>query len=355
MFRIRFTSGEEAIFRTVDELADGIRKGLVPATAEIFHAKSQQWLPIAVHPVYPQTAPRAASAGANGPLETQGPSIRTEISGGTFQIYHMVSQSAIELAQRRRPQWLGPAASVACGLAVVAGLTWVIVPSSIAAPDTGLPLVAREMSSVVPSNPFSTQAVRGWTHSPSNLAIRLARVGDSAALQLAARARQLGLDNLLTADRLGSPRRVEATRGALVSFEGALASHRGRERERSSAYVDSAEMFARSGAWSRKDVEEWGRRARPPESAADAARGDSLLVALDRLYTILFDQEGAYRISPDGARFTSLAAGDQYDGIRRTIEQLVEPRDGGASQTSATLLLLLALVGDGTLPPRLNN
>jgi hypothetical protein len=77
-------------------------------------------------------------------------------------------------------------------------------------------------------------------------------------------------------------------------------------------------------------------------------------VALDRLYTVLFDQEGAYRINGDGVRFTSLAAGDQYDGLRTTVQQLVEPRNE-VTQTSATLVLLLALVGDGVLPPRLNN
>lgn len=355
MFRIRFASGEEALFRTVDELADGIREGLVPATAQIFHAKSQQWLPIAVHPVYPHTAPSAASAAGEGPQEAPGSSVRTEISGGTFQIYHMVSQSAIELEQRRRSQWLGPAVSLACGLVVVAGLTWIIVPGTTATSDTSRPLVAREMSNIVPSNPLSTQAVRGWANSPYSLAIRLARVGDSSALELATRARQLDLANLLAPERLGSPTRVQATRGALVSFEADLASHRAQERSRAAAYADSADMLAKSGAWNRTDIEEWGRRARPPESAADAARGDSLLVALDQLYALLFDQEGAYRINRDGVRFTSLAAGDQYGGVRTAIQRLVEPRNDGASQISATLLLLLALVGDGTLPPGLNN
>jgi hypothetical protein len=276
------------------------------------------------------------------------------VSGGTFQIYQMVSQSAIELAQRRRPQWLGPAASLVCGLAVVAGLTWIVVPSSTAMSDTSRPLVAREMSNLVASNPLSSRAIRVWSNSPSSLAIRLARAGDSTALQLATRARQLGLSSLLTIDRLGSPTKVQTTRGALVSFEAALASHRAQERARAAAYADSADLLAKSGAWNLTDIEEWSRRARPPESPADAARGDSLLVALDRLYTVLFDQEGAYRINGDGVRFTSLAAGDQYDGLRTTVQQLVEPRNE-VTQTSATLVLLLALVGDGVLPPRLNN
>jgi len=353
MFRIRFASGQEASFGTVDDLAEGIRSGAVTARAEIYHAKSQQWLPIAVHPVFEQTTGRAGAAAV---AEARGASVPADaIQGGGFHVYHMISQSAIEIAQRRRTNWLGPAMSVVCGLAVLAGLTRIIVPASTGSSDPSRPLVALEMGSIVPSNPLSTQAVRAWANSPSGLAIRLARAGDSATVQLAALARQLGLDNLVATERLGSPSRVQTTRGALVSFEAALASHRALERDRAAAYADSATLLARSGAWNRTDLEEWGRRTRPPESTADAARADSLVVALDRLYAVLFDQEGSYRINADGVRFTSLAAGDQYDGIRAAIQHLTEPQDNGKNRSSATLVLLLALVGDGALPPRLNN
>jgi hypothetical protein len=353
MFRIRFASGEEASYRTVDDLAEGIRSGVVQATAKIFHAKSQQWLPIAVHPVFEQSA---GHAGAAAVAEARGGSVPPEaIRGGGFQVYHMISQSGIELAERRQPRWVGPVVGLACGLAVVAGLTWLVVPASTATTDTGRPLAAQEMGSIVPSNPLSAQATRAWANSPSGLAMRLALAGDSAAMRLAARARQLGLGNLTAAARLGSPSQVQITRGALVNFEAALTVHRALERERAAAYADSAALLAGSGAWTRTDIEEWSRRARPAERAADAARGDSLLVALDRLYAVLFDQEGSYRITADGVRFTSLAAGDHYDDLRTTIRHLAEARDNGGSQSSATLMLLLALVGDAGLPPRLNN
>jgi hypothetical protein len=50
MYRIEVATGEEAVFRTVEELATGIRNGLVtpdPAST----GASQKWLPIEFHPL----------------------------------------------------------------------------------------------------------------------------------------------------------------------------------------------------------------------------------------------------------------------------------------------------------------
>jgi hypothetical protein len=52
MYRIELKSGEETVFRTIEELATGIRNGLVTPRARIFHAASQKWLPIEFHPHY---------------------------------------------------------------------------------------------------------------------------------------------------------------------------------------------------------------------------------------------------------------------------------------------------------------
>jgi hypothetical protein len=52
MYRIEVATGEEAVFRTVEELATGIRNGLITPRSRIFHAASQKWLPIEFHPHY---------------------------------------------------------------------------------------------------------------------------------------------------------------------------------------------------------------------------------------------------------------------------------------------------------------
>ncbi len=52
MYRIELKPGEENVFRTIEELATGIRNGLVTPRARIFHNASQKWLPIEFHPHY---------------------------------------------------------------------------------------------------------------------------------------------------------------------------------------------------------------------------------------------------------------------------------------------------------------
>ena len=52
MYRIEIAPGEETVFRSIEELAVGIRNGVVTQRSRIFHNASQKWLPIGLHPHY---------------------------------------------------------------------------------------------------------------------------------------------------------------------------------------------------------------------------------------------------------------------------------------------------------------
>ena len=52
MYRIELAPGEVTAFRTIEELAIGIRNGLVTGRSRIYHNASQKWLPIEFHPHY---------------------------------------------------------------------------------------------------------------------------------------------------------------------------------------------------------------------------------------------------------------------------------------------------------------
>jgi hypothetical protein len=52
MYRIELSPGEETAFRTIEELAVAIKRGVVTSRARIWHSASGKWLPIEFHPHY---------------------------------------------------------------------------------------------------------------------------------------------------------------------------------------------------------------------------------------------------------------------------------------------------------------
>jgi hypothetical protein len=67
MYRIEVRAGEETVFRTIEELATGIRNGFITPRARIFHAASQKWLPIEFHPHYKKALEGDFTPAAPGP------------------------------------------------------------------------------------------------------------------------------------------------------------------------------------------------------------------------------------------------------------------------------------------------
>jgi hypothetical protein len=54
MYRIELTPGEVTVFRSIEELATGVRNGVISSKARIYHSASEKWLPIEFHPHYKQ-------------------------------------------------------------------------------------------------------------------------------------------------------------------------------------------------------------------------------------------------------------------------------------------------------------
>jgi hypothetical protein len=52
MYRIELSPGDETVFRSIEELAVAIKRGVVTSRARIFHNASSRWLPIQFHPHY---------------------------------------------------------------------------------------------------------------------------------------------------------------------------------------------------------------------------------------------------------------------------------------------------------------
>jgi hypothetical protein len=69
MYRIELSPGEETVFRSIEELAVAIKRGVVTPRARIFHNVSNKWLPIQFHPHYKAalTMPLTQAALVAGP------------------------------------------------------------------------------------------------------------------------------------------------------------------------------------------------------------------------------------------------------------------------------------------------
>jgi hypothetical protein len=78
MYRIELVPGEVTVFRTIEELATGVRNGLISSKARIYHNASGKWLPIEFHPHYKAAlallAGRPTDAVAAAPRPAESPS-----------------------------------------------------------------------------------------------------------------------------------------------------------------------------------------------------------------------------------------------------------------------------------------
>ena len=93
MYRIELAPGEVTVFRTIEELATGVRNGVITSRARIYHGASEKWLPIEFHPHYkrvietpagqpveippraPAERPRSERAALKDVLPTQAPAV----------------------------------------------------------------------------------------------------------------------------------------------------------------------------------------------------------------------------------------------------------------------------------------
>jgi hypothetical protein len=357
MFRIRLASGEEAVFRTVDELALAIQSGSVTAGSEIFHSKSQRWLSIKVHPAYSQAAALASTLPVPPPPPGTAEVIlhQGSLRNSAIQIYQMFSQSARELEERRRPRWLVPLAIVLAAAAAVAAVVLVLrAPGTPELPAVRPAVPPRQSPVAAPQEPLalSSEVLREARNTPFSLANRMHQGSDSAGRALQNSAQALGIAELLDLDRLKTPDTVRARREALKVFRPQVEAYRAFVGQLARSYEDSAAMFLRTKEWSRIDAHEWRVRAAQAESPGSIARADSLFDGLDRLYGLLLIQAGAFTVDSMGIRFVRPAAALEYERLRVTLRRLAMAPTPEIDPPSPPLTILLSGTGPAPLPER---
>lgn len=356
MFRVRLASGEEAVFRSVDELALGIQSGVISPEAMVFHSKVEQWLPITVHPEYAAARERAATLVATVDHEELAPlpTVGELLHGGTVPVYQMVSQSARELAARKRPSWILPSATALAGLVLLVGVSVALLPSvdnseeAIRLRDSSR--IARSRQAPQTPRPVS-EAAAALRMEPYNLANRLAQAGEVLSATFSDSARALGLGDLVAFERLRSQDSVAALLQRLRDYQALRTGFRTRALSVEAAYQDSASRMLSTGRWTRAEMTEWRVRFTHLETMAGAARTEGLIRTLQELYTLLNAERSRLVLEPTRASFQKPESAASYERLRASLESYAAITPAAGERFPISLALLVQGLRHSTLPP----
>ncbi|HUQ15851.1 MAG TPA: hypothetical protein VM094_07330 [Gemmatimonadales bacterium] len=101
MYRIEVASGEETVFRTIEELAVAIRNGVVTQRARIYHHASEKWLPIGLHPHYKKALEMPAASVSHAPVTSTTP-IPTPSRAKAHPPSHPKPHSVVQFPEPKR-------------------------------------------------------------------------------------------------------------------------------------------------------------------------------------------------------------------------------------------------------------
>ncbi|HSE43959.1 MAG TPA: hypothetical protein VLA89_01375, partial [Gemmatimonadales bacterium] len=398
---IRLTTGEEAVFRSIEELSLGISSGVIAADAEIYHEKSRSWLPIRTHPDYQAALeqrpialeePDATQESSTTPPEPSSePELATSPEGGlsaapkrdgpseesalkqlppalgpalAAPVLHMESRSGRELLLRRKnptPLMIGIGGVAAAAIVVVLFVLprpTTPIPEAIRPPNIGgthpdpLPLTPNPAPTTVESLAASPaepgHKVGPQVPTPEELAARRDIARDHQIKALDQEIAKLAFTRLFTPSRLATVDSVRLTRRAIGPLRTMLTQYRSSVAQIDITYQDSAERLGASGVWPVGALTSWKARGPAGEDKDEVAQSDSLLGAIDRLFALLAEEEGQYSSDEESISFSDASAAADYDGIRNMIEHLTA-FDSTATPSHAPMARLVAAANP--LPP----
>jgi hypothetical protein len=357
MFRLRYPSGEEAIFRSVEELALGLRSGIIGTDTYVLDNTAHVWQPLTQHPLYPEATSLAATLNSYGDLELEPAPVAAMTASGRHRavdtvrpVYQMASISGGELAARRQQKMLIKAGIVAGAVLIVATsgfMIWHERNQMGAAADSHSQLVTEPESS---GRPVAPRASGTYWLSPGILAGRReesqARI-DRALIDSSTR---LWWEDLVTLDRLRSADSLRTELDRLKRWRKLSTDYRNNSFAMLKVYQDTANIQVRNDQWSLLDVNDWRSRSAFVEGPADAMKVDSLLGGLQKLYELLLAQNGDYQLRSDRAEFTNHRARIEYQRLSGILRRYGSPTPPGERVSLPLSLLRQALEGP-PLPP----
>jgi hypothetical protein len=359
MFRLRYASGEEAIFRSIDELALGLRSGIIGADTYVLDTTVHVWQPLVHHPLYQEAAALAATLSTYGELDLEPVSHIHQTPSGEQRaatitsrpVYQMASISGGELRARRNQQALMKAGMVLGAVLLVATSGFVIWrergrqssgdrEQRMAQP---VPHQARQATPTPPGTAF-------WL-SPGILASRREDAQARLDRALTDSSTRLWWEDLVSLARLRSADSLRIELERLRRWRGVTERYRQHSFDMLRAYQDTANAQVHGDQWSLLDVNDWKSRPAFVEGPSDAMRVDSLLSGLEKLYELLLAQAGRYQLDPVRATFTAYRAEVEYSRLAGILRRHGSSTGNGAERVSLPLALLRQGLDGSPLPP----
>lgn len=416
MYRIRLATGEEAVYRSVEELALAVSSGVVSPNAEVFHKAAHRWLPIETHPDY-----RAALVAAPTPVELD---IENEADPPSTQGPHLEAAPAVSGSAPRFTPAPGALAGHTEGLAGPTTTGAEVVEEYDPAKDPTPLLPAGGGLHPLPDSQSRVQKLRimlavtmglvgialvagGGYLMYSRLAPALEqgrhhpalmegmepdpraamRSDDSFPTSYPAPSAPLGLQRAETLRDSSAETRTShfrATPNRKPGYIEAYADARA-EMDEALGYINFQRVFAPnrisvpdSVRVTRRMVQAAanivrvyrGREVmleqsyrpddpggagsfREPFETAEAVR--SILADVDSLYGVLLEQDGRFTVTSEGIRIPDRAAAANYAHLRRQITSAMDAwADSLESRDLVTMPRLLRALGPGGPPPLRN-
>lgn len=354
MYRIQLESRNEAIYRSLQELAVGVQNGIVTADALIYHVKTGTWLPIEAHPhfhvarrmVLPHTLRMAAEsrqAAARGRVPEAEDSVRQkrrhEVSprepGRTTDSRRHPGSSGrpvkprtrlpgiIELhLGRYRPSSSWLMAAAVSGLAAIGWLYYgpeeartgaSVVSAAGMDPPSSITLPPAED---LTSESMASAAESGLTYEAAYQAARDRFEEGMATVEFA---------NLFAPSRLGSADGLRNVRRTVAGARNIVAVYRGEEIRIDRAY-ELPYVTER-------------------EPAGVARSVDSLFAAIDSLHGLLLDADGRYRFRGGRIAFEDPWLTSAYLGQAIWLETRLRDWGRHPDKTPLTIKPIITAVG----------
>jgi hypothetical protein len=398
MYRIRLPSGEQSVFRTLDELTLAVQSGVVGPSAEVYLADTNRWMPVESHAAYqaariqpapqeelppqnvphttlaplplaeaPTPAPAPGSAPAPSPvLGTTGESPAAASPGPTATSPSPQLPASVFMTRARK---LREMLALKLGLFLVIGgsvlLTVYLAGTRAHWPATG-PEAHEGMTppaeAPAPVQPVPTPPPEAASAvlTPDSAAAELAQAGtpkplpstreslaaaptidpylagyDDAREELDDGMAYIRFNHVFSPARMRSADSVRATRRAIAAAGNIVRTYRARE-----VMLEQTVGATRPESTSKRESFEAGMAVR------------DLLDDADSLYALLSSQYGRYSLSPDSILFANATAATVWNRVRGRLLGNLRVWDDSVS-TSARVTMPRLVKSLGNPPPPL--